>query len=257
LAADSDVYGILDVGPGLVDFRGMYFQTVHQHPIATGFYSRVPYEARHYRRFLEQLMQPNADIASAGRLAPVLRQLNIRYVVLHKLLGTTTEGLKPFLAENLGRPVYEGDQIAAFAVPPTEPARVGQEIPLVLLGEQWHPIESLDGVPSRWMVNDGMIYVRVDQEGSYQLSLTAHPFQSPRHLQVFVEDELLQEYYVGGMQSYVTPTFVLRGGEWTPIRLHVPEGCEVPSEVMEGQLDDRCLSMLFQAVDVIAVETEA
>jgi hypothetical protein len=177
--------------------------------------------------------------------------------VLHKLLATTTEELKTLPAENLGRPVYEDDQIAAFAVPPTEPGRVGQEIPLVLLGEQWHPIESLDGVPSRWMVNDGMIYVRVNQEGSYQLSLTAHPFQRPRHLQVFVEDELLQEYYVGGMQSYVTPTFALKSGEWTAIRFHVPEGCEVPSEVMEDQEDDRCLSMLLQKLDVFPARAEA
>ena len=257
LAADSDVYGILDVGPGLVDFRGMYFQTVHQHPIAIGFYSRIPQQARHYRQFLEQLVEPNGDIINTGGLAPILQQLSIRYVVLHKLSDTTTEGLKPFLAENLGRAVYEDDQIAAFAVPPTEPARVGQEIPLVLLGEQWHPIESIDGIPSRWMVNDGTLYVRVERDGPYQLAFVAHPFREPRHLQTYVSDELIAEYHVGGMQSYVTPAFALSGGEWTPIRLHVPEGCEVPSEVMEGQEDDRCLSMLFQALDVIAVETEA
>ena len=69
--------------------------------------------------------------------------------------------------------------------------------------------------------------------------------------------ELLAEYELGAMQSYLTPAFVLRGGEWTPIWLHVPEGCEVPTEAMEGQEDDRCLSMLFQALDVFAVETEA
>ena len=257
LAADRDVYGILDVAEGLADFRGMYFQTVHQHPIAEGFASRVPYEARLYRRFLEQLVEPSGDILNTGGLAPILQQLNIRYVVLHKLADTTTEGLKPFLAENLGEPVYEDDQIAAFAVPPIEPAGVSPDIPLLALGEQWHPIESIDGIPSRWMVNDGVVYVRVEQEGSYQLSLIAHPFRSPRHLQVFVEDELLQEYYVGGMQSYVTPTFALKSGEWTAIRFHVPEGCEVPSEVMEDQEDDRCLSMLLQKLDVFPARAEA
>lgn len=55
----------------------------------------------------------------------------------------------------------------------------------------------------------------------------------------------------------MTPAFAPRSGEWTRIRLHVPEGCEVPSGVMEGQEDDRCLSMLFQALDVIAAEREA
>ena len=255
LAADSSVYGILDVGPGLVDFPSMYFQTVHQHPIAIGFFSRVPYEARHYRRFLEQLVDPNPDIANVGQLAPALQLLNMRYVVLHKLLGTTTEGMEPFLAENLGQPVYEDDQIAAFAVPLTGPAGVAPEMPFLVLGEQWHPIESVDGMPARWMVNDGTLFVRVQRDGAYQLAFVAHPFREPRHLQTYVNENLIAEYHVGGMQSYVTPAFTLQAGEWTPVRFHVPEGCEVPSEVMEGQEDQRCLSMMFQAVDLDYVES--
>jgi len=257
LAAESDVYGILDVGAGLADFQGMYFQTVHQHPIAEGFYSRVPYEARPYRRFLEQLVEPSGDIINTGGLATILQRLSIRYVVLHKLADTTTEGLKPFLAENLGEPVYEDDQIAAFAVPLIEPAGVSPDIPLLALGEQWHPIESIDGIPSRWMVNDGTLYVRAERDGPYQLAFVAHPFREPRHLQAFVSEDLIAEYHVGGMQSYVTPAFTLKSGEWTPIRFHVPEGCQVPSQVAEGQEDDRCLSMLFQDVEILPVGPEA
>ncbi len=256
LAADTDVYGILDVGAGLADSRSMYFQTVHQHPIAIGFYSRVPSEVRQYRRLLEQLMGPNGDIINAGRLSSILQQLNIRYVVLHRLSDTTTEELMPVLAENLGQPVYEDDQIVGFAVPPTGPAGVARDIPLLVLGEQWHPIESVDGIPSRWMLNDGTLYVRVERDGSYQLAFVAHPFREPRHLQSFVDENLIAEYHVGGMQSYVTPAFMLKAGEWTTIRFHVPEGCEEPSEVMEGQEDDRCLSMLFQRVDVLPEQPE-
>jgi hypothetical protein len=234
----------------------MYYQTVHGHGIVQGHAYRIPREASGLIRFCSQLMNPEGEIFVYDPVE-ILRQWKIKYVVLHKDSEANVQVQRPFLTGLLGESVYEDEQIVAFAVPLTERAPVAPGIPLLLLGEQWHPIESINGVPSRWMVNDGVIYVRVDQGGSYQLSLTAHPFQSPRHLQVFVEDELLQEYYVGGMQSYVTPTFVLRGGEWTPIRLHVPEGCEVPSEVMEGQEDDRCLSMLFQALDVFAVDTEA
>jgi hypothetical protein len=257
LAADRDVYGILDVAEGLADFRGMYFQTVHQHPIAEGFASRVPYEARLYRRFLEQLVEPNDDIINTGGLAAMLQQLEIRYVVLHKLAGTTTEGLKPFLAENLGQPVYEDDQIAAFGVPLMEAGGVSPDTRLLALGEQWHPVESIDGVPSRWMVNDGTLYVRVERDGPYQLAFVAHPFGEPRHLQAFVGEDLIAEYDVGGMQSYVTPAFALKSGEWTTITFHVPEGCQVPSQVAEGEQDDRCLSMLFQAVGILPAGPEA
>jgi hypothetical protein len=256
LAADSDAYGILDVGAGLADFRGMYFQTVHQHPIAIGFYSRVPSEVQQYRRFLEQLMGPDGDIVNAGRLGPILEQLNIRYVVLHKLSDTATEELRPFLAECLGQPVYEDDQIAGFAVRSSGAVGTAGDVPLLVLGGQWHPIESVDGIPSRWMVNDGTLYVRVERGGSYRLSFVAHPFSEPRHLEVLVDEDLIAEYHVGGMQSYVTAAFMLEAGEWTAITFHVPEGCDVPSEVMEGQEDDRCLSMLFQGVDVLPEQSE-
>jgi len=145
--------------------------------------------------------------------------------------------------------VYEDEQIVAFAVP-TGDATTAEDIPLLMLGAQWHPLEKVGKVPSRWMVNDGVLYVRVDTEGSYELELTAHPLGGPRHLQVFVGDDLLEEYHVGGMQHYVTPPFVLTSGEWTPVRLHVLEGCQVPSQVVEGQDDDRCLSVLFQSVTI-------
>ena len=254
LTADGDVYGVLDVGAGLADFPSMYYQTVHQHPIATGFFSRVPYEARHYRRFLEQLMEPKGDIVNSGRLAPALQLLDIRYVVLHKLRDTTSEGMEPFLAENLGPPVYEDHQIAAFGVPLTGSAEGAPEVPFLVLGAQWHSIESVDGVPARWMVNDATLFVRVQRDGAYQLAFVAHPFREPRHLQIHVQENVIAEYHVGGMQSYVTPSFTLQAGEWTLVRFHVPEGCEVPSEVMEGAEDQRCLSMLFQAADVLPVE---
>lgn len=175
--------------------------------------------------------------------------------MLHKLSDTTIAELLPFLGESSGEPVYKDEQITAFAVRPSEPMDAG-EIPLLLLDLQWHPIESIEGVPLRWMVNEGRMRVRVETQGRHQLALVVHPFKEPRHLQVLVNEELVEEYQVGGMQSYVTLPFVLESGEWTPMRFHVPEGCEVPSEVMDGEADDRCLSMLFQQVDIVRVEPE-
>lgn len=192
---------------------------------------------------------------NADRFASILRQLDIKYVVLHKLSEVTMEEVGPFLTENLGSPVYKDEQIMAFVVPAADAGDV-QPNPLLFLREEWHPIESVSGVPSRWMVNDGTMYARVDTTGPYHLSLVAHPFQGPRYLQIFVDEELVEEYHVGGMQSYVTSPFVLDGGEWTRVRFHVPEGCEVVSEVIAGETDDRCLSMLFQQVDIVRVEPE-
>ena len=255
LQGDPEDHGILDVGTERFNHEGMYFQTTHQHPIARGFIYRYPSESHYYQAFLEQLMSPKEDIINGSGFAPIVEQLGIRLVVLHKLSATTVEEMGPFLSETLGEPVYEDRQIVVHQV--AEEVEIGEDpIPLLMLGEQWHPLESVGGVPSRWMVNDGVVYARVDTPGQYQLALTAHPFQGPRYLQIYVEGELLEEYHVGGMQSYVTSAFTLEGGEWVPIRFHVPEGCQVPSQVLEGQGDDRCLSMLFQALEVFPVKTE-
>jgi hypothetical protein len=256
LQGDPGDSGILDVGTERFNHEGMYFQTTHQHPIARGFIYRYPSESHYYQAFLEQLMSPEEDIINGSGFAPIVEQLDIRLVVLHKLSAATVEEMGPFLGQALGEPVYEDWQVAVYQV--AEEVKTGEEpIPLLMLGEQWHPLESVDGVPSRWMVNDGVVYARVDAPGQYQLALTAHPFEGPRYLQIYVDGELLEEYHVGGMQSYVTSAFPFEGGEWVPIRLHVPEGCQVPSQVLEGQEDDRCLSMLFQALRLFPVKTEA
>jgi len=254
LSTNSEDFAILDVGSRL-NHWGMYYQITHRHPIVRAHCARIPYEVNLYLRFMDQLVQPELDIINRDNIVQVLNQLNIGYVVLHKSYPGTVETFMPFLSQVMGSSVYEDGQIAAFVVPTSDAVPTG-EIPLLMLGEQWHPVESMNGTPFRWMVNDGTTYVRVETEGWYQLALVVHPFREPRHLQIFVDEKLLEEYHVGGMQSYVTSPFVLDGGEWTQVRFHVPEGCEVPSEVMAGETDERCLSMLFQQIDIVPIESE-
>jgi hypothetical protein len=255
LAGDGGDYGVLDISETAFNHRGMYYQTVHEHGIVTGYAYRFPLEATGLQRFFQGLVNLQGEIFSYD-MVTMLRQLGIKYVVLHKDLETDVESWRPFLAERLGGSVYEDQSIIAFGVPPSEAAD-GGGIPLLGLGEQWHSLEYINGVPARWMVNDATLYVRAETEGSYQLALVAHPFRVSRHLQIFVNDELVEEYDVGGLQDYLTPSFVLKSDRWSIIRFHVPEGCEVPSQVMEGQEDPRCLSMLFQALDVLPAEAEA
>ncbi len=254
LADDGEEYAILDIG-STGNHWGMYYQTVHKHPIVRGHCYRFPSEVKPYLAFLDQLVQPDADIVNQGRMTLVLNQLGTRYVVIHKLwlLPDSVREFIPFLTQVMGSPVYEDAQIAAFALK-DEPAERQVDVPFLMLGEQWHAIESVDGVPSRWMVNDATVFVMVQRDGAYQLTFNAHPFRQPRHLYTYVNEDLIAEYHVGGMQSYVTPAFTLRAGEWTRVRFHVPEGCEVPSEVLDGSEDQRCLSMMFQALDVLPVE---
>jgi hypothetical protein len=252
LQSDQDQYGVLDVGTERFNHDGMYFQTVHQHPLARGFIYRYPSGSEYYQEFLEQLVNVSGDIIDVAGLVPRLRQLDLGLVILHRLSEAEVDELAPFLAGKLGQSLYEDGQIIVYQVPSgdTKPAATS---PLLMLGEQWHPVEVVDGVPSRWMVNDGVIYARAEVGGRCRLALTIYPFSGPRHLQVFVADRLLETYDVGGILAYETSAFELAAGEWTPIRFHVPEGCEVP----EGQEDQRCLSMLFQSLEVTCVESES
>jgi hypothetical protein len=255
LRRDGRDYGILDVGTETLNHPGMYYQTVHGHPIVRGYIYRLPPEVKPYLRFVDQLVQPEPDIVSHANLVQILNQLNIGYVVLHKAYPSPVETLSPYLSQLMGDPSYEDEQIAAFAVPASESTQP-EPIPLVALGEQWHPMEYADGVPSRWMVNDATLYVKAETEGSYQLALVVHPFREARHLQIFVNEELLEEYEVGGLQDYLTSPFVLKSDQWAVIRFHMPEGCEVPSEVIAGQTDARCLSMLFGQTRVLPLSSD-
>jgi hypothetical protein len=250
LAQDSQDYGVLDVSELPYNHRGMYYQTVHQHGIVRGHMHRIPLEASGLIHFFEQSVNPRGEILSYD-FVQVLNQLRIGYVVLHKDWKTDVQLHRPFLAQHLGESVYEDEDIVAFAVPSYD-AETASRTPLLVLGDHWHPSEYSGGAPFRWMTNDATIYARVEDGGRYQLHFEVSPFNAPRHLQVFLGGNLIVEYHVGGMQTYTTPAFTLAGGEWVPITLHVPEGCERPDEVMEGSVDARCLSMLFREIGILA-----
>jgi hypothetical protein len=248
LAEDGPDYGILDVSELSYNHRGMYYQTTHQRGIVQGHMHRIPQEAAGLVHFFEQLVNPQGEIFSYD-FVQVLRQLRIRYVVLHKDWRTDVDLQRPFLAQYLGESIYEDGQIVAFAVPAHDEG-AAEEIPLMLLGEHWQSIERSGDARFRWMGDLATMYARTEDGGQHQLHFVVYPFNKPRHLQVFVKEDLIAEYYVRGTETYETPPFALAAKEWVPIRFHVVEGCEKPSEVLEGSQDGRCLGMLFQRISL-------
>jgi len=261
LAADSEDYAILDVP--LTGWRAtntnMYYQVAHGRPIVGGFIYRVPPGVRPALRLFELLVTPfpeTDDIIaplSGPERAALLRRYDVGYVVLHKPLFPVEElSLSIALLESFpGERAYEDEHIVAFPVPSGSGGAVAS-VPLLAMGRNWCSAEYSDNVPFRWMGNDATIEVWVHEEGEYQLRFEPQPFEGPRHLQIWVDEELVEEYSVDGVHSHTTSPFVLDGGEWTVISFHVPEGCERPSEVLEGSRDGRCLSMLFRQVSIEA-----
>lgn len=261
LAADSEDYAVLDIpfSGWEATHTSMYYQVVHEHPIVGGFIHRVPIGVRPWMRFFEFVATPageDGDIVeplTGPERAALLDHYHIAFVVLQKrLLASEELGDLVGLLESLpSERAYEDGQIVAFPVPSGSDGAAAS-VPLMAIGKNWHAAEDSDNAPFRWMGNDATIEVWVHEEGEYQLRFEAQAFEGPRRLQISVDGEVVQEYGVGGVQSYVTSPFVLDGREWTEISFHVPEGCERPSDVFEDGIDDRCLSMLFRKVSIQA-----
>lgn len=261
LASDPDDCAILDIPlrGWPADHTGMYYQVVHGCRIVGGFIHRVPTGVRPWMRLFELVATPLAESGdileplTGPQRAALLDHYDIGFVVLQKRLLASEEPqeLVELLESLPSERVYEDEQIVAFPVPSGSSGTV-VPVPLLAMGKYWSSVEYADNVPFRWMSYDATIEAWVHEKGEYQLRFEAQPFESPRHLQIFVDDELVEGYRVERVESHLTSPFVLQSGEWTSIRFHVPDGCERPSEVLEGSQDSRCLSMLFRQVTIEA-----
>lgn len=117
LAADHGDYAILDLP--LWEYRceryQIYYATIHEHPIVGGLITRRSAEAEQSMRAIEAIVEPGALSPAADSL----RDLGIRYVVLHKLCldEETLEVQSRHLQAELSHAVYEDNWIRAFLVP--------------------------------------------------------------------------------------------------------------------------------------------
>ncbi len=81
-----------------------------------------------------------------------------------------------------------------------------------------------------------------------RLKFDVYSYLRIRHLQIYVNDQLVDEVEAGGWQAVVTKPFEVHAG-LNAIDLRVVEGCDAPSEV-SGDADGRCLSVAVQRVEL-------
>ena len=250
LASEPQDSAILDIpfSPWYASNTNMYFQTVHGRRIVGGFIHRVPAGVRPMMSFFKRLVTPFAgpddivEALSGSDRAAILHYYDIAFVVLHKPLlpmeelELWAELLESFPAEK----AYEDEQIVAFLVPKT--GDTAPLKPLLVLGENWHDVRHSGNTPSRWMSNDAVMYAGISKDGTYELQFEVAAVQSPGYLQVHVNEEEVGEFYLQGRQSQNVGPLSLAGEEWSSIRFHAVEGCQVSAEGTE------CLSFLFQDV---------
>jgi hypothetical protein len=236
--------------------RAMHYQTVHQHKIVGGYVWRLPEGLEGGMKAFQELVLPPVTEDVIPRFSPeearqALNQYYVKYVILHKGMWAIEEEKEALIALRrlLGEPFYDGQRLAAFLVPEVEVER-GKD-GLLALSYGWYQVEDADGHPARWLKDEGILYVHRLTEGCYRLRFAGYPFRGPRHVQVTVNGQVVAEFEVKGWQEFVTPAFTLAKGQ-NDIVFRVAEGCEVPAEVEAGSNDRRCLSVLFQRMELLA-----
>jgi hypothetical protein len=174
LAGEAEPYAILDIPLRRTDTKYyLYYQTLHEHPIAQGRVARVPAQATALFEQIPLLKAWSADIGAPRPpdLGVQLAQLaahNIRYIVLHKNMtpANLVANLRSYFALV---PAFEDDQITVYSTLPVTG-------PIQLIGDHLGIINTWVRQPD----SSGAITVRVrwsttaplKDDYDYQLTLT-------------------------------------------------------------------------------------
>lgn len=115
----------------------------------------------------------------------------------------------------------------------------------------FHDIENWSGTPTRWMQSEVTFLISSPEERTANLSLQALSFYRPRTLEVYSGGKPAARVDVPTSFINVGVPLHLAKGE-NIVRLHVPEGCERPSDKPElNNPDSRFLSLAVQNLKVI------
>jgi hypothetical protein len=136
LAAAPRDQGVLDIPidqeGGLRPALYLFFQTVHQRPIFSGYVARLPYyPLDHIPAFQRYMVFPEASQMKApgsqGEDLETFRQFGFRYLILHKDLMPPDEEREAKILQALQAafgdtpPIYEDERVAIYEVEGTSP----------------------------------------------------------------------------------------------------------------------------------------
>lgn len=208
----SEPGAVLEVPYGAWAAPALLHQTYHGRPIVGGYTSRhFPYPFGDAAPGVSQLVHNDPDpLTGPDILSPPptqtalssLDHYGVRFVVVHKADMQTGQyaGLQTVIDTLFTDKdkVYEDDSTIVYRVPPGE---AGSEA-AVSLGSGWYKAEQ--NPLHRWLganVTDGNGYVWVGippgAEGRYNLDLTAYSYNSPRHLSVVLDGNVLAQKEIG------------------------------------------------------------
>lgn len=115
----------------------------------------------------------------------------------------------------------------------------------------FYDVEDWLGTPTRWMQSNATLLVNSPENRTANLSLNAQSFFRNRTLEVTSGSVLAAQAAVPTSFINVSVPIHLEKGANT-VYLHVPEGCERPSNIKElNSSDERCISVAVQNLRVI------
>jgi SAM-dependent methyltransferase len=122
--------------------------------------------------------------------------------------------------------------------------------PFTALNREWYGLEEWDGVPTRWMGNDGILVVQSNKNRPAKLKLQALSFLRPRTIEIYVGDRLVESKIVPSSFTRISVIINLKNGI-NFIRFHVKERSERPYDIPElKSIDKRYLSIAFRNIKI-------
>lgn len=111
----------------------------------------------------------------------------------------------------------------------------------------WNELEYWNGIPARWIENDGIIKMYSFEEKSDLMRFNVTNFYKPRGIQIYLNDKLISQTTILSTEE-ITLKVNLREGE-NILRFYTPDGCQRPIDVPESNNSDpRCLSFAIQNI---------
>ncbi|MGQ9627811.1 MAG: hypothetical protein ACUVV0_13015 [Anaerolineae bacterium] len=265
IAGEREDYAILDLPLESRDTRGvrnraLYYQMFHNHKIVNAYVYRYPFGAWKLIEFLSALAYPLpakdiVDLPPGLERLRALRALGIKYAVVHKDRMLTAKAYDS-LHSSLGQPFYEDEQIAAFALPEARDMEV-KELALLNEGDNWYSLEVIDGKPTRWMSNDALAWFYEAEPSRKRLIFTTLAWGQPK-LEVFINEQLVEKYWISGKQTLVTPPVNLQRGV-NKVRFYFPDRCLPPPKkrgAMAEEATEPCINAWFQEIRFLPAEAK-
>lgn len=178
LAAENLAGGVLEmpvIGSRRASNYAMYYQTIHQHPLAGGYIERDPPGTVALKEFLNGLLSPLPPQTvlpvpdEAGRRA-ILAGLKIERVIVQPELMTdrAARSTLGYLPQLLGRPVFEDNRLLVYAIQPGLALPGGSGWQVITDQEQWEVVQ--DGAALR-LKEAGYLFFYGPEQGTVELTL--------------------------------------------------------------------------------------